>query len=106
MTDRLDEILRNDAQHTIPDAGFSTRVMRALPPAALRSRRWLQPALILGSALAGCLLAALFAPGDASVVQGFADLAQLKVFTPAAIAGLAMAAALLVSAVVLAAEAD
>jgi len=106
MTDRLDEILRNDAQHALPDAGFSARVMRALPAPALRSRRWLQPALILGSALAGCLLAVLLAPAEAGITQGFADLMHLKLFTPAAIAGLAMAAALLVSAVVLAAEAD
>ena len=104
MTDRLDEILRNDALLTIADDGFSARVMRALPPAAFGSRRWLQPALVLGSALAGSLLAAALAPADAGLAQGFADLMRLRLFTPAAIAGLAMAAALLVSAVVIAAE--
>lgn len=104
MTDRLDEILRDDAQRVLSDDGFSTRVMRALPPPTFHARRWLQPALILGSALAGCLLAVLLAPADARIAQGFVDLMQLRLFTPAAIAGLAMAAALLVSAVVIAAE--
>lgn len=106
MIDRLDEMLRNDARLAIPDDGFSARVMGALPAPAMRMSRWLQPALVLGSTVAGSVLAAMLAPADANVVQGFMDLAQLKIFTPAAIAGLAMAAALLVSAVVLAAETD
>jgi hypothetical protein len=106
MSDRLEEILRNDAQLALRDDGFTARVTGALPAPAPRSRRWLQPALILGSALAGSVLAAMLAPVDANVAQGFMDLAQLKGFTPAAIAGIAMAAVLLISAVVLAAETD
>ena len=105
MSDRLDQILRDDARIPIDDAGFTARVMGALPaPAA--PQRWLQPALILGSTLAGCVLAALFAPGGLDVAQGFVDLVQLKGLTPAAMAGLAMAGVVLVSAVVLAAEVD
>jgi hypothetical protein len=106
MSDRLDEILRNDARHGVSDDGFTARVMGALPPHAARSRRWLQPALVLGSTVLGCGLAALLAPGDFNIAQGFLDLARLRGFTPAALAGLAMAAALLVSAVVLAVETE
>ena len=105
MTDRLDEILRDDAQRTLPDAGFGARVLQALPAPVPRPR-WLQPTLVLGSALVGSVLAAALAPGDTGLLQGFADLMHLKLFTPAAVAGLAMAAALLVSAVVLAAETE
>ena len=105
MTDRLDEILRDDARRTLPDTGFSARVLEALPAPSPRPP-WLQPALVLGSALVGSVLAAALAPGDMGVVQGFADLMHLQLFTPAAVTGLAMAAALLVSAVVLAAETE
>jgi hypothetical protein len=80
--------------------------MGELPAPAMRSRRWLQPALVLGSTAVGCVLAAMLAPVDVNIAQGFVDLAQLKGFTPAAIAGLSMAAVLLISAVVLATETD
>jgi hypothetical protein len=106
MSDRLDEILRNGAQPGVRDDGFTARVLGALPAPARRRRPWLQPALILGSTAAGCVLAALLAPGDFNIAQGFLDLARLKGFTPAALAGLAMAAALLATAVVLVAETE
>lgn len=104
MNDPLDRMLRADAQVALVDEGFSARVMGALPRPAKVPHRRLQPALVLGSAITGCILAALFAPADAGVAQGFLDIAHLKIFTPAAVAGLAMAAALFISAVVLAAE--
>jgi hypothetical protein len=104
MSDRLDDLLRNDARQPLPDDGFTARVMGALP--APRARRAFQPLLILGSTALGCVLAALLAPAGFNIAQGFVDLAQLKGFTPAAMAGLAMAAALLVSAVVLAVETE
>jgi hypothetical protein len=105
MSDRLDRMLRGHARSEIPDDGFTARTMGALPAFAPRSRpAW--PALVWGSAVAGSVLAVALAPGDTSIAQGFADLARLRIFTPAAVAGLAMAAALLVSALVLAAEAD
>jgi hypothetical protein len=106
MSDRLDDIIRNDEQSAIPDDGFTARVMGGLPAPVRRSRRWLQPALVLGSTAIGCLLAAICAPVDFNIAQGFVDLAQLKGFTPAAVAGLAMAAMLLISAVVLATETE
>jgi hypothetical protein len=106
MTDRLDEILRRDARAALDDDGFAAGVMSALPAPARRPHGALQPALIFGSTALGCLLAALLAPAGFNVAQGFIDLAQLKGLTPAAFSGLAMAAVLLVSAVVLAAEID
>ena len=106
MSDRLDDTLRNDAQWAIHDDGFTARVMGELPAPAVRSRRWLQPALVLGSTAVGCVLAAMWAPVDVNIAQGFVDLAQLKGFTASAIAGLAMAAVLLISAVVLATETE
>lgn len=48
----LDELLRKGFQGEVADAGFSARVMRALPPRR-RERPWLLPA----AALAGGLLA-------------------------------------------------
>jgi hypothetical protein len=104
MTDQLDGILRKDAALGIDDAGFSARVMGALPAPVGRSRRNLQPALVLGSAIAGSVLAILLAPADIAIAQGFVDLMHLRIFTPAAIAGLAMSAVMLVSAALLASD--
>jgi hypothetical protein len=101
--DKLDRLLRHDAQLDIPDEGFTKRVLAALPPAAARKpRAWLQPALVLGSAAIGSALAAAFA--GTSIPQGFLDLAEMRGLTPAAITGLAMTAALILSALVLAAD--
>lgn len=103
--DKLDRMLRGDARIDIPDEGFTARVLGALPPAAARSNPWLKPVLVLGSAALGGLLAILFAPGSASLAEGFLDLAQARL-TPAAITGLAMSGALLLSAIVLAADTE
>jgi hypothetical protein len=101
--DRLDRLLRHDARLELPDEGFTGRVLRALPPAATRRpRTWIQPALVLGSAAIGSALAAAFA--GTSIPQGFVDLAEMRGLTPAAITGLAMTAALILSALVLAAD--
>jgi hypothetical protein len=80
--------------------------MGALPAPAARRPRALHQALVPGATLAACGLAALWAPGDFNIAQGFVDLAQLKGFTPAAFAAMGMAAMLLVCAVVLAAETE
>ena len=103
--DKLERLLRDDARIVLPDAGFTARVMGALPAAPARPRPWLKPLLVLGSATIGGVLAVSLAPAGASVVQGFLDLAQMRA-TPAAITGIAMAAALLLSAIVLAADTD
>ena len=105
--DKLDRLLRRDAQADLPDDGFTARMMGALPaPAEALHRAWLAPALILGSAALGSALAIAFAPAGANVVQGFFDLAALPTLTPAAVTGLAMTAALLLSAIVLALDAE
>jgi hypothetical protein len=104
--DKLDRILRHDARESLPGGDFTARVMAALPERAPRPYRWLTPVLVLGSAALGSVLAALFAPAGINVMQGFVDLAQMRGFTPALITGLAMSAALLVSAIVLATDID
>jgi len=104
--DKLERLLRDAARQAIDDEGFTARVMAALPVPAPRLHPWLKPALVLGSVALGSVLAALFAPAGVNVMQGFVDLAQMRGLTPPAITGLAMSAALLVSAIVLAADTD
>ena len=105
MSDRLDHLLREDARIPLDDAGFSGRVIRALPPA--RPRNWLRPALLIGATALGSLLAVLLLPaGSVGVVQGYIDLAQNRGMTQAAMAALGMGLALAISSIVLAAETD
>jgi hypothetical protein len=101
----IDRVLREDARIALPDQGFSPRVMAALPGRTL-PRRWLHSALVFGSATLGCVLAVVLAPAGASLLQGFADLGQLKAWTSSAMTALAIGAALLVSAIVVAIESD
>ena len=98
----IERLLRHDARVQLPDDGFAARVMAALPLKASRERPWLRPALVMGSALAGCVLAIAFSPQAASLVDGFQDLMYLRTGSAAAIGGLAMCGALLLSALVLA----
>jgi hypothetical protein len=100
----IDKLLRHDAGLDLPDDGFTRRVMDALPVRVAKERPWLRPALVMGSALAGCALAVVLSPEASSVFHGFEDLVRLKAGTSAAIGGLAVCGALLVSAVVLAFE--
>jgi hypothetical protein len=100
----LDRLLRHDARQEIPDDGFGRRVMGALPARAARERAWLRPVLVMGSALAGCVLAVVLSPDASSVFHGFEDLVRLKAGTSAAIGGLAACGALLLSGIVLALE--
>jgi hypothetical protein len=102
----LEELLRAHARETIADAGFSQRVMGALPAPVARARPWLTPVLVLGSTALGSALALLFAPQGLSIAQGFVDVAQMRGFTPAAVMALALGAALTAAAVLLAADAD
>ena len=105
-SDKLERLLREDALRPLPDDGFSARVLDALPARVAKGRAWLNPALVLGSAALGSVLAIAFAPAGSSMLQGFVDLAQMRGLTPAAITGIAMSAALFVSAAVLAADTD
>ncbi len=108
-SDKLERLLRRDALGAIDDDGFTARVMQALPaPVTSRAaarRRWLTPALVLGSTALGSALAWLFAPDNAGAAQGFFDLAS-RHLTPAAITTLATTSALLVCAIILAAHTE
>ena len=106
MTDALDRLLKEDAARVIADEAFTARVMGALPSWPSTAPSWFTPLLILGSAALGSLLAVALAPAGTSLLQGFQDLVQLRAFTQPAIAGLAICVSLLVSAVILATDAD
>ncbi|MBL0140690.1 MAG: hypothetical protein IPP91_01155 [Betaproteobacteria bacterium] len=101
--DAIDRRLREDGRRAVPDDGFSLRIERALPPRRL-SRAWFRPALVLGSAAIGSVLAWALAPAGTSVVQGFLDLARLQPNTPSALVAMGLAVAMAVTAAVLAAE--
>ena len=104
-TDRIDDLLRRDAAQATPDAVFSARVMAALPAPRTAPSRW-KPFLVLGSAALGCAIAAFVDPAAPALLQGFADLAGARLATPAALAALATAGAMALTALVLAADAD
>ena len=106
MTKDLDRLLRDDAHAPLADNGFSGRVLAALPVRSRAPSPWLRPALVYGSAAIGSVAAALLAPSGTSLLEGFADLVQLRVLTPAAITALAMGGALLASALVLAIDSE
>ena len=106
-SDKLERLLRRDAEAALPDDGFTARVMGALPARrAPVAYGWLTPVLVLGSAALGSALAIAFAPPGANVVQGFIDLATSRGLTPAAMSGLAMTGALLLCAIVLALDTE
>jgi hypothetical protein len=100
--DWIEKVLRDDARQELPDGGFTRRVMGAMPPARSRGHALFKPALIMGSAALGGAIAALFA--GASIPQGFVDIVQMRGFTTAAMTGLGMGLAMVVSAVVLATD--
>lgn len=106
-SDKLERLLRRDAQIALADDGFTARVLGGLPTREETTHyAWLGPALILGSAALGSVLAIALAPAGANVVQGFFDLATFHFHTPAAIGGLAMTSALLISSIVLALDTE
>jgi hypothetical protein len=104
--DPMDRLLREDAARKLPDDGFTPRVLASLPAARTARATWWKPALMLGSTMLGSVLAMAFAPEGTSLVQGFVDITQSRVLTSAALTGLATCAALLISALVLAADLD
>lgn len=106
MTDAIDRLLARHAQDTIPDERFTQRVMEALPAPHARTRPWIKPALILGSAALGSALAVALSPGAGQLLEGFRDLMQLRLLTAGALTGLGACAALLVSAIIFAASSD
>jgi hypothetical protein len=106
MTDPLDRLLQQDAREALADDGFSMRVMRALPPVRSHAPAWITSLLVLGSAALGSILAVAFTPAGFSLLQGFQDLVQMRGMTQAAVGGLAIAGALMLSAVIFATSAD
>ena len=98
----IEKLLRHDARVQLPDEGFGARVMASLPAKVVRERTWLGPALVMGSALVGSVLAVALSPQAASLVDGFQDLMYLRTGSAGAVGGLAMCGALLLSALVLA----
>jgi len=99
--DPIERLLREDARRSIPDQGFSMRVVLAIPGAP---RPWLRPALLAGSAAVGSVAAWILAPAGTSLLQGFVDLARLQSQTPSALTAIALALAMAVTAAVLVAE--
>ena len=101
--DWIEKLLREDASRPLADGGFTHRVMGELPARQARGMSlWWKPALIMGSAALGGALAAFFA--GTSLPQGFVDIVQMRGLTQAALTGIAMCAAMVVSALVLAAD--
>lgn len=102
----LDRMLRDAAGERIADEGFGKRVMGALPPPARRRRPWTTPVFVFGSTALGGALAVVLAPAHLSLIEGFADLARMRILTPAAVTAMGMALALTATAAVLALEDD
>ena len=100
LHDPIERLLRASVRKVLPDAGFSARVMHALP-ADPQTSRWLKPLLVTGSAAIGGALAWGLAPAGISLLQGFLDLARLQSHTPSAYAALGLAQAMAVIAAVL-----
>jgi len=100
--DWIEKILREDAARPQADGGFTRRVMDTLPARQARHISWLRPALMMGSAALGGALAAAIA--GTSLPQGFIDIVQMRGLTHAALTGMAMVAAMVVSALVLASD--
>lgn len=102
----IDTLLHEDGRRDMPDDGFSRRVMRALPPPAVASPRWFRPALVMGSAVMGSAIAIAFAPPLESPAMAIVELCTRGAASPAALAALALAGALLASCVVVAFDSD
>jgi hypothetical protein len=78
--DWLDGVLREPPEY-IADAGFSARVMAALPES--RQRRYLSRSVVLLTATIVSCIVGLILPGVASyVLSSLADIFALKSFSP------------------------
>jgi hypothetical protein len=102
----IDTLLREDAARLIDDNGFSERVLLALPARRAASRPWWRPALVLGSALLGSVLAVLLSPAIESPVAAVGEMLSSGVLSQAGFTALAIGAVLLLSAVVVAFDSD
>ena len=102
----IDELLRADAAQVIPDNGFSERVMAGLPAARPRQHAWWRPALVMGSALLGSVLAVVLSPAIESPMAAMRDILAYGVLSKACYTALAIGGVLLASALVVAFDPD
>lgn len=103
--DWLDRQLRADARVALPDQGFTQRTLAALPGAFdAAPSPWLKPALVIGSTALGGILATVLAPVGPMVLEGAAELARMRGFTPAVAVLLAMTSILAVAGYILATD--
>ena len=98
--DAVERALVDDASRHLDDAGFTAKVMAALPEKRAARPHWLRPAILLSGAVAGAALAAALLPGDVSVARGAQDLAAGAGLTPAAMMAIATSALVAVIAAV------
>lgn len=75
MNDWLEDKLRQDDRY-LDDAGFTTRVVTALP--ARRERRWLRPVIIGVASLAGLTIALAMLPADTYLASSFVQLIRAR----------------------------
>ncbi len=101
----IEQILVDDAHGALPADDFTRRVMARLPAPAARGFGW-KPALVLGSAALGGVLAMTLAPAGPALLQGFIDIAGGQAVTSSAIAAAVTAIAMTATALILAAEVD
>lgn len=94
----IDMLLRPDAQSPLPDDGFRSRVLAALPPRRRGFSAWRRPALCLVAALAGLAVAWLAGGGAAGFSAAGAQLMNglAAVLTPIAIGWQSLALAILI----------
>jgi hypothetical protein len=76
--DWLDNALKHEDRY-LDDAGFTARVIAALP--ARRKRAWLRPLLIAGTSIAGLLVALFVLPAENALVNGFVQLMRARSFS-------------------------
>lgn len=103
---RLDDLLRGDAARPLPPGDFTARVMSALPPPRAASPSWLKPVLVMGSAVLGSGIAVVLAPRESGLAMAVADFLTQGVVSQPMLTSLTIGGVLLLSAVVLALDAE
>jgi len=76
--DWLEDALKQDDRY-INDAGFTARVVAALPPR--RMRAWLRPVILGSATAAGLALAFAFMPVGDYLTGGFVELVRARSFS-------------------------
>jgi hypothetical protein len=100
MNDWLEDKLRHEDRY-LDDAGFTARVVAALP--VRRQRRWLRPAIIGTASLAGLVIALWMLPSENYIARSFVQLLAARSLSavpllPVAVIGLIFWAMLSVAA--------